>query len=506
MSSGNSFDVIINSSESTLSLEPGLMTFKPKSKGISAQLRAGEIDHAEWITEGQICILQIHTQANHFFAISGFKPSDNDQISNYLEEQFNIKPEIKNALITGTNIAELQFKEKFLTLSRDGNLIMNLPYSKVSQPQVIPPTDLLIVFTPDAEATGETLESISLSVPNESEMSNQDIIREILTRTNLAAGTETYIAEVKEVVFCKPRQRFNVRFCPEILNIYNDELSHRIPYTHIYMVHRLEIPLRKNKSRENYIVISLTRAIRQGNTSYQHLVITTSESEDVEAEGLDHETTMANALEELLRRVGANIIPTNDFYVNPAHDIGTHCQYKNANGYIYLTDDAILYLHSQVLYLPYKKIITVEFQKYKEMLKENKMFDITIVTDNRQHKYTITNIDTINGITLDIGKDEDAAERRNKMLRDSCVEGLKGMAEYIEKKGVTIVKAKHLKRYIEEYEDTSSRGMRAARKNERIIIADESDEDEDFNPNAESSESSEDEEEEEGTSSEKEND
>lgn len=494
------YDVIVNSSESKLRCDVGRISIEPKSKGVSAQLKSNEIYCAEWIVEGQICILQIHTRANHFFAISGFKPTDQNDIFNYLKKEFDIEPEVKETYISGNNFGELSFHEKTFNLSNDGKLIMNFPYAKVSQTQAMSTNELLVQFTPDPDSTGETLESIQLFIPNEHETNNKDIMNEIQNRTDLTAGTENHLAEVRNVNFCKPRQKFHVSFCQDILYIYNDEVSHKIPYSHISMVHELGIPKRKkNKEHEEYIDIALTRAVRQGNTSYQHLVISTEEEEDVVADGIENLNTMSEVLIYGLRKFGkAKIISSEGFFENTANESGLPCQYKNTKGYLYLTNDAFFYLHSQVIYVPYKKVLMVEFQKYSDMLKQNKTFDL-LISDNKQKKYTFTAIDSFAGADIDDEKDSD---KRNKLIRDYCIDGIKRIIQFIEGKNIKIEKSKELKRRIQELEEGSrSRNPeRSARKNEKIVISSDdesSEEDADFDPNAKESSSSSSEEEEE---------
>lgn len=487
------YDVIVNSSESKLRCDSGRISIEPKSKGVSAQIKSNEIYCAEWIVEGQICVLQLHTRANHFFAISGFAPSDQAPLFGYLEREFDVVPDVRETFVAGANCGELSFHEKAFNIANDGKLLMNLPYAKVSQTQAISTNELLIQFTPDPEATGETLEAVHLFIPSEHGTRNKAIMSEIQNRTDLTAGTENHLAEVRNVTFCKPRQRFDVSFCEDILYIHNDEVSHKVPYSHIKMVHELSIPKRKkNKEHEEYIDIALTKAVRQGNTSYQHLVISTEDDEEVDVDGIDSVTTMADVLIHALQKFGkANIISSEGFFQNMAGENGLPCQYKNTKGYLYMTKDAFFYLHSQVIYIPYNKVLFVEFQKYNDMLKQNRTFDL-LVSDGKQKKYTFTAIDSFTGTDFD---EELNVDTRNKLMNNYCVDGIKRIIRFIEEKNVRIEKVRDLKGKIKELENSSNsrNPMRSARKNEKIIISsddDDSEEDGDFNPNAKESSSS----------------
>ena len=122
-----------------------------------------------------------------------------------------------------------------------------------------------------------------------------------------------------------------------------------------------------------------------------------------------------------------------------------------------------------------------------------------IEQETQQKKYTFTAIDSFAGADIDDEKDSD---KRNKLIRDYCIDGIKRIIQFIEGKNIKIEKSKELKRRIQELEEGSrSRNPeRSARKNEKIVISSDdesSEEDADFDPNAKESSSSSSEEEEE---------
>lgn len=495
-------NVFVNSSKSIMTLEDERIVFQPLSKEKnSVVLSNRNIDHVDWFLLSHYATLHIYTTAKLFYSISELKTSDKDAITQYLMDDFSLGPEsinTYNVQYAGTNEGQLQFHEKSFSLfSKDERTIINIPYSKIEQIQATT-NDLILEFDTDKDLEGESLLSIRFQVPTDAELTAKDLHSELNQRTNLLAGTDNHIAELRDVKFLKPKKNYNIRFCNDLLFMCSKEGNHKIPYSKISMIHRFSIPSDTDK-RSEYILISLSRPIRQGQKSYPHLVIETSASDPVRAEGIDEKKTFIDAFEDLMYRVGEIKFQSSDkYYKNVGNEQGSNCMYKNNGGLLYMTPDAFVFLHSTVLYIPFKNVKSVKFDK----IGKSKKFNLT-VTD-KTSSYTFTNIDTYAYVQIDEKDDEDEDSRidREQMIKECSYNGLYSFYKYIRKHDLKIEDRSELKSELEDLKNAISthdrqskvrakEQMRDQKTEDKFLgvpeMDDDEEEDEEFNPNAKES-------------------
>ena len=425
------YNVFVNSTKSTMKLEVERIVFQPLNKEKSNQiiLQSRIIDHIDWFLLSNYATLHIYTTAKLFYAISELRKSDKDSITEYLSDQFYLGPESINSYnvqIAGHNEGELSFHEKSFSLIKNGRVIINIPFSKIDQVQATSINDLTLEFDTDEDQEGESLLSIRFLVPSNDEHTAKDLRSELDQRTNLLAGTDNHIAELRDVNFVKPKKKYNLRFCNDLLFMCSKEGSHKIPYSKISMVHRFSIPSDTDK-RSEYILISLSRPIRQGQKSYPHLVIETSTTDPVSAEGIDEKKTFIDAFEDLMGRVGEiRFQKTDKYYKNVGNEQGSNCTYKSQGGLLYMTPDAFVFLHSYVIYIPFKNVKSVRFEKIGKAKK------FTLTVNEKTQSYTFQNIDTYAYVQIeDNGNDEESQIDREQMVKECSYNGLESFYKYI---------------------------------------------------------------------------
>lgn len=499
-----SYSVFVNSIKCTMRLDVERITFQTdnSSDPSPADLRSRVIDHADWFLLKNNCALHIYTTAKRFYSISELSINDKETITQYLIDQFQLDSgSIKtyNVQISGTNEGELTFHEKSFSLIKDDRVVLNIPFAKIDQFQAQSPKDLTVQFDTDEDLHAEQLFSIRFFVPLDAEHNAKDLRSELDQRTNSSVGTDNYLAELREVNFVKPRIKYNLRFCDDLLFMCNKEGSHKIPYSKISMIHRFTIPSDDDKKSE-YILISLSRPIRQGQKSYPHLVIETSSSDPVSADGVEEKKTFIDVFEDLMNRVAEIKFQTTEgYYKNVAHEQGSICYYKNNRGSFYMTSDAFVFLHSNVIYVPFKNVKSVKFDKVSL---KSKHFDLE-VTD-RQGTYTFTSIITYPSIQLDDKENDDEDNRtdREQMMKEYVYNGVESVYRFIKGHNLKIEDRSELRDKLHEMKSAISTHDRQSkvRANEAMRnikdqdmklglgdVEGEEEDDEDFNPNAKES-------------------
>jgi hypothetical protein len=168
----------------------------------------------------------------------------------------------------------------------------NLPYLKISQVPTPSINDRVLNFQRD----GKGISSVGLFFPDKASKNAKELMTLLTSRTDLSAGADEYFCILTEVNFVHPRQRLDVRFCDHLLFLSSQSASHRVPYDATSMVHRLEDSTPgEGHVREECIVVSL----REGQSTYSHLVIKTGEDDPVKGEGIDSKWQLAIQFEQL---------------------------------------------------------------------------------------------------------------------------------------------------------------------------------------------------------------
>lgn len=495
-----SFDnVYVNSTKSSMKLDVDQIIFEPFSKERnSIIIESRLIDHIDWFVLKSYATMHIYTTGKLFYSISELSVNDKEIITKFFIDEFNIGPENISSYsvqYAGQNYGKLDYHEKSFSLSNDGRVVINIPFSKIDQIHATT-NDLTLEFDVDEDQEGESLLSIRFQVSTDAEFSAKDLHSELNQRTNLLAGTDNHIAELRDVKFLKPKKNYNLRFCNDLLFMCSKEGNHKIPYSKISMIHRFSIPSDTDK-RSEYILISLSRPIRQGQKSYKHLVIETSPSDSVNSEGIDEKTTFIDAFEDLMYRVGEIKFQTTDkYFINVGNEQGSECLYKSSKGFLYMTQDAFVFLHSYIIYIPFKNVKSVKFDK----VGKDKKFTLA-VTDKNSSVYTFTGIDTYAYVQID-DKEDDEESRidREQMIKECSYNGLESFYRFIRKHEIKIEERGELKDQLADLKaaisthDRQSKvhakeRMREQKTEDKLLgvteIDDDEEEDEDFNPDAE---------------------
>jgi hypothetical protein len=484
--------IYVNSGAGDVRFEPSAMIITERKDGPPITIKRGDVTGADWFVLGQLGTLHLTTKSNRFYSVAGFRSSDQDQILESVTRSIGFRPTVSHGLIRGSNHGELSFQDRSFSISADGFPLLSIPYLKINQGQPTSTNDLVLNFRRDPD--GECISSLRLFVPDRAPKDAKELMELLRSRTDLSGGTQEYFCILNEVSFVHPRQRFNVRFCQDLLFLYNQSAAHRVPYDAISMVHRLEDPTPgESQAREEYIVISLREQIRQGQSNYTHLVIKTADDDPVEGEGIESKWPLAVQLEQLFNRVSVRNVPTTGFFEGLQGEHGIHCTFKGKQGLLYLTADAFLYLYSPVVYIPYQNVVVVQFDRVtSESSRHSRAFDLTIQERNR--KSTFANVDLIAGIPIVTPARGNEHEFIESMKKEKSAVGLKALIAFMEKVNVRIDGLKKLKKSISALEQGSVTGKRASRIDAERKTRDElkglgsdsneSESDHDFNPDA----------------------
>jgi hypothetical protein len=484
--------LFVNSTASEVRCDSAQITITEKGRDAPKVIRVGDIVHAEGIARGQLVAVHLFTRTA-FFSFAGFTPETRQAFLDFLGAA-GAPPAIAQGCIRGGNSGLLDLREKAFVISADGFPVLTVPYGKINQVQSTSPTDIVLNFVPDPD--GESLSVLRLSVHENGPQNAKELMAALSSRTDLTVGTADYFSKLNDINFLTPRQRFDVRFCRDLLFLSNEAASHRIAYESISMVHRVECPAAGDgDAREEFLVISLLEPIRQGQSAYPHLVLKAGDDDPVEGEGLDEkERLLMDHFWHFFQACRVRTAPTTGFFEGFQEEPGIPCTYKGKQGFLYLTPEAFLYLYSPVLYIPYQRVTAIEFERITaETSRHNRAFDLTVHERNKKSQFA--NVDLIAGLHIAVSSGPDEREQAESAKKQASFHALQQLIEFMEKKNLPITGLKHLKKAMRSMETGSRTGTRASKIDAALKTKEElrtlgsdpsegSESDHDFNPDA----------------------
>ncbi|KAG0417919.1 FACT complex subunit POB3 [Dictyocoela roeselum] len=221
------------------------------------------------------------------------------------------------------------------------------------------------------------------------------LLRDITERcTQLKAQS---VATFEAIQSLYPRGKNTFVFYPSFVKMVGRTFEHQIFFSSIQMMWFLEN--QKDGEKEQFLVLKIDPAIKQGQTRYEHLVLSFEDcSEDIEV-NLDDELkkrkpnlksqyngdlgeSFTTILEELS---GIKATRQGDFATSD-NQRRIKCYTKAYEGHIYPLDDCILFL-TKVIYMRHVDIRVVEFSRINISAHTGKAFDMKVITFDGQYLF-----------------------------------------------------------------------------------------------------------------------
>ena len=218
---------------------------------------------------------------------------------------------------------------------------------------------------------------------------------EIMKYANVGTLGEA-IAHVPEVPMITPRGKFDLYMLKNVLKIHGPSHDYKISYKNISKAFLLPKP----DGVHFAFVVGLINPLRQGNTTYPFLVfqfkkqsektviLNLPEDEDERKAILksDIDGVLKGELLDIVAKlfkslIGIAVIIPGSFRSSRGASC-VKCSLKASEGYIYLLERGIIFIHKPVVYVSLEDIRNVEFSRISESSAQQRTFDLTIKRKN----------------------------------------------------------------------------------------------------------------------------
>ena len=239
------------------------------------------------------------------------------------------------------------------------------------------------------------------SIEGEAKYSAEILKEEIMKYANVVTTLGDAIAHVPEVPMITPRGKFDLYLLKNVLKIHGPSHDYKISYKNISKAFLLPKP----DGVHFAFVVGLTNPLRQGNTTYPFLVfqfkkqnekvvelnLPEDENERQSILKSDIDSVLKGELFDIVAKLfksimGVSVIIPGSFRSSKGASC-IKCSLKANEGYIYLLERGIIFIHKPVVYVGLEDIRQVEFSRISESSVQQRTFDLTIKRRNEDTQF-----------------------------------------------------------------------------------------------------------------------
>jgi structure-specific recognition protein 1 len=372
-----------SASTGTLKFNSNGIGWKAKSEsGRTVTVISKEIASIHWIRlNKKIFQLKIVQKDGKTVKFDGFQEVDKPNLSLYLREHFKLELQDVSLATKGWNWGSFHVQGANLSFKVEDKQAFEVPFSQIATAQLAK-NEINVKFSDTAVGGTESLLEMRFSVPTipgekEGEppiMTAESFLRQMLSKIDVQGSDASSLVHFPNLQFLAPRGRYSVEMLPTFFELHGKTFSYQIKYEHVSRL--FELPTRTENN--TVFVISLDPPIKQGQTTYPHLLLHASTNTEVEGLSItlpkDQERKYPNlvglaGLElNVVRKAFETFLPGRQTtgpgtFQSHYKTSCIKCSFKANDGYLYPLEKGFFYIHKPPLHIPFNSISQVEFAR-----------------------------------------------------------------------------------------------------------------------------------------------
>lgn len=370
-----------------LTFRPQQIIFKNIKTGKPMSVPSDQIKSISWQRFASNHGIRLMMKNGNLHRFDGLRPTDRDNIEQYLERNYQLQLENKDLSLKGFNWGSTQFEGEALSFNIDSSgTAFEIPLNAVSD-STSNKNEVILSFHQHDDATVGMTDMRLYMPPSSGEDAVKAFVEKVLSRASVIKVTGQSIATFAELQCLTPRGRYDIKLFPSFIQLHGKTFDYKIPVNTVLRLFQLP----HKDGRQAFFVLSLDPPIVQGQTRYQFLqLLFFMEDEDMVTLDMD-ETELKEKFEGKLTKqmkghlvdTFANVVKavTNKRINLPDYKNLTNsaisCSYKNNNGLLYPLERGFMYVHKPAIHIRFEEIQSVNFARSDG---STRSFDLEIET------------------------------------------------------------------------------------------------------------------------------
>jgi structure-specific recognition protein 1 len=391
-----------------------------KSKGgQSVTIVRNDITGVQWVRVGNTSQLRIEVRGGSSYKFDGFREQDTETLRTFFRDNYGMELKSMELCTKGMNWGSVEFVGSTMHFNFDGKRVFEIPLAEVAQSSVPNRNELLMEFHHDDTITEDSASLIEMRfhVPNvkkdkddqkmsvngtpahEEVSQAEQMLEQILSKADVVSATGKGILTFEAMPVLTPRGRYDIELFPSFLKLHGKTYDYKIKYSNIVRLFQLPKPDR----RHHFFVVSLEPPIRQGHTSYPHVVIQIAEDEMIEADLNISPDEKDERIKKLPPKVQGPLwqvfmnmfkdltqkkvtIPSKANFTSSTGAQAVKCSLKAYDGYLFPLDRSFFFVHKPTTHVRFEEIDTVEFARVSRdnSTTASRTFDLNLTLKNGQ--------------------------------------------------------------------------------------------------------------------------
>jgi len=356
-------------------------------------------------------------------SFDGFRPEDQEKLSNLFKQHFHVTLETKDLSLRGWNWGKVDVQASDLAFLVAGKLAFEVPLGLVHNSS-ISKTEVAVEFLDQTnqpkldglsgvsrvnakKSTTDQLVEMRLYVPGnapaaanegnsegddagDGEVSAAQVLHDmIMEKAEIGRVQGEGIVTFPDVLCTTPRGRYDIDMHSDFLRLRGKTYDYKVLYSSIQKLFLLPKP---DDIHFNFVV-QLDPPIRQGQTRYPFLVMQFAKDEEIDAELNLDEDTLKNTFQQSDNKIEGQahevvsiifkglakkkiIFPQNFSSANG--QAAVKCNMKANEGLLYFLDKYVLFISKQPILINLADLHSVKFARVGGALQSGRTFDLVI--------------------------------------------------------------------------------------------------------------------------------
>jgi len=393
----------------TLKVHANGFGWKSRKTGNVISIGKADIKGVEWLKIPHAYQLKLRAKGGFLYKFNGFRAQDKDAVKEYCKTQFDIDLEDAHFSYKGWNWGECAIEGGVLTFKIEDKLAIELPLTDVTQAtaqgvQNKAKTDAVIEMADDDTALpeDEVLVEMRLHIPTGEEEDVEEgtraeaFVAEIKDAGDLeTAGTA--LSAFEDIPIQVPRGRWDIEMFDKYMKLHGKTYDYKVLFSNVSALYLLPKP----DGYHMALCVTLEHPLRQGQTTYPHVVMQLPKDQPFEAEvnladdelqarfGDKLEASEQGNMPEVLAKVISaftkrKVVTLKKDGFNggsKAEDdrsTSIRCSVKANEGHLYPLDKAFFFISNKPMLIDFDKVGSVEFNRVSNQQSSARTFDLSV--------------------------------------------------------------------------------------------------------------------------------
>lgn len=391
-------------STGTLKLHADGIGWKSRKTGSVISLTKADLRTAEWIKIPHAYQLKVKQRGGFVHKFNGFRSQDKETVKAYCSTAFGLEVEDGALSYKGWNWGKATVENNHVSFAVEDKQTLEVPLQDIAQ-ATAQKNEAIVEMVDDDTALpeDELLVEVRFHIPSTSAEENAEMdgtpAEAFVDRLKQSGDLEqagTSLVTMDDVQVQVPRGRYDIEMADKFMKLHGKSNDYKVLYTNIASLYLLPKP----DGYHMALSIQLEHPLRQGATTYPHIVLQLPRDAPLEVEVQLSEAECTARFGEKLDKFESGDMPSviakvlsafskkkvmgiksGGFNAESKDDRtkSIRCSLKAAEGFLYPLDKAFYFLSNKPLLAEIDRVASVEFNRVdKASSASGRTFDITV--------------------------------------------------------------------------------------------------------------------------------